>query len=156
MYNRRAFDLLMKQCIKEVKRDGNEFALLLFDIDHFKSVNDIHGHLAGDKVIQDVVKIAKNAIRDSDMICRWGGEEFLIILRECDWINGKRMAEKIRQKIADHVTMYENEEIRVTISIGVTQYMIDESNDVLIRRVDKALFRAKNGGRNRVEVGDSL
>ncbi len=150
-YNRRAFDLLMAQAVKEVKRDGKDLSLILFDIDWFKKVNDSYGHLAGDKVIQDVVNLTRQTLRESDVICRWGGEEFLIILRECNLENGTRMAENIRQKVGAHITTFQKNDIKVTISLGVAQYTGDDTEDSLLSRADKSLYLAKNNGRNRVE-----
>ena len=152
VYNRRAFDLLMAQAVKEVKRDEKDLALILFDIDWFKRVNDSYGHLAGDRVIQDIVNLTRQTLRESDVICRWGGEEFLIILRECNLENGRRMAEKICQKVEAYTTTFENNNIKVTISIGVAQYTEDDTEDSLLNRADKSLYRAKKNGRNRVEA----
>lgn len=151
VYNRRAFDLFMAQIMKEVRREKEPLSLVLFDIDHFKLINDKYGHLAGDQTIIEMIQVVKSSIRESDIICRWGGEEFLLILRGCEKENGLRMAENIRRKIENHTTRYEDREIQVTASFGVAEYHSGEGTDALINRADNAMYKAKANGRNRVE-----
>lgn len=151
VFNRRAFDLFMGQIMKEGRREKEGLSLVLFDIDHFKLVNDQYGHLAGDQTIVEIIKVVKASIRESDIICRWGGEEFLLILRGCDQENGLRMAENIRRKIENHTTLYNDRKIKVTVSFGVAEFQEGEETDTLINRADKALYKAKGGGRNRVD-----
>ena len=153
-YNRQAFDLIAAQILKESMRKKTAFSVILFDIDHFKSVNDKYGHLAGDAVIQQMVKAAKADIRGSDVLCRWGGEEFLILLRECESGPALRIAEKIRTSIEATPTRFHGHTIPATISAGVGQYRAGESLDTLISRADNRLYRAKNHGRNRCENSD--
>lgn len=152
-YNRHAFDIIYDQTLKEARRNKTTFSVILFDIDDFKRINDKHGHLAGDEVLKNIVALTLADIRESDMLCRWGGEEFLILLKECDLPNARDMAEKIRQSIKNAPTLYRGEPIPVTVSIGVAQYYPTDDEDSLLSCVDAALYRAKAEGKNRVQVG---
>jgi diguanylate cyclase (GGDEF)-like protein len=151
--NRHAFDIIYAQTLKEARRNKTTFSVILFDIDDFKRVNDKHGHLAGDEVLKNIVALTLADIRESDMLCRWGGEEFLILLKECDLPNARDMAEKIRQSIKDAPTLYRGEPIPVTVSIGVARYYPTDDEDSLLSCVDAALYRAKAEGKNRVQAG---
>ena len=150
-YNRHAFDIIYDQTLKEARRKQMTFSVILFDIDDFKHVNDMFGHLAGDVVLKNIVTLTLANIRESDMLCRWGGEEFLILLKECDLTNALGMAEKVRQCIKDAPTFYKGEEIPATVSIGVAQYHPTDDEDSLLSRVDNSLFIAKANGKDRVE-----
>ncbi len=152
IYNRQAFDIFIHQIIKDIKRKDIHFSVILFDIDHFKLINDEFGHIAGDQVIQNIVELTKGQIRESDIFCRWGGEEFLILLRECKINNAYKIAEQVRESVNNTPTRYENQDIHSSISLGVSQYQWDESIDRLLSRVDKALYVAKGKGRNATEV----
>lgn len=152
-YNRHTFDIIYDQTLKEARRKKTAFSVILFDIDDFKRVNDRYGHLVGDEVLKNIVTLTLADIRESDMLCRWGGEEFLILLKECDLPNALDMAEKIRQSIKDAPTLYRGEPIPVTVSIGVARYDPTDDEDSLLHRVDDALYRAKAEGKDRVQVG---
>ncbi len=155
IYNRQAFDIIIRQALKDVKRRKHELSVILFDIDHFKEVNDTFGHLAGDAVLQHVVNLSKQLIRDSDILCRWGGEEFLVLLDSCSIDDAYRISETIREAVEDTPATYEDQEIKVTISNGVAQYHFPEHEDSLLSRVDQCLYQAKQNGRNRSEKDDS-
>jgi diguanylate cyclase (GGDEF)-like protein len=131
------------------------FPIILFDIDDFKSLNDKFGHLAGDAVLKNIVKVTLDNTRDSDMLCRSGGEEFLILLKERDKHNALGMTEKVRNSIKSRPTLYKGEAIPATVSIGVAQYDPTDDEDSILGRVDNALFRAKEKGKDRSE-SDSL
>ncbi len=150
IYNRRAFDMFMNQVMLEQKREKDPLTIILFDIDHFKTVNDNYGHLAGDATMKDIIKIAKASIRESDCICRWGGEEFLILLKNCSQENGILMAENIRRKVERHTIRFNGQDIKVTISLGVIELQDGEHSDALLQRADNALYRAKSSGRNQI------
>jgi len=152
IYNRRAFDIIIDQALKDVERNQKHLSLILFDIDHFKKLNDTYGHLAGDYMAQEVVKTAIHAIRSNDVICRWGGDEFLIILKECGLKDAITTAEKIRKEIKAHHAMYQEKSIYATISLGVTEYARGDTRDGLLNRADRALYAAKAGGRDRCET----
>lgn len=151
-YNRHIFDIIYDQAIKEARRKKMTFSIILFDIDDFKRVNDKFGHLAGDAVLKNIVTLTLADIRGSDMLCRWGGEEFLILLKECDLTNALGMAEKVRQSIKDAPTLYKGKQIPATVSIGVAEYHPSDDEDSLLSRVDNALFGAKAKGKDRVEL----
>ena len=150
-YNRRAFDLLCREALLDSARNARDVTMVMLDIDGFKGVNDRLGHAAGDQVLLDVVRTLQGGVRASDLLCRWGGEEFLILLKGCPLDHGEKTAEKLRQAIADLVSSFEGKEIRVTISLGVAQYRPGDTEDALLKRADQALYRAKAKGRNRVE-----
>lgn len=151
--NRRAFEILFQQTIKSAKRGDHQiFSIALFDIDNFKNINDKYGHIAGDKVIYTTASIIKNHIRESDIFCRWGGEEFLLLLPECESKAAMIITEKIREIIYKEQIQIENELISITISIGVASYISNESEEALIQRADKALYTAKKTGKNKVEI----
>ena len=151
MSNRRAFDTIIEQTIKEVNRNKEPLSLIIFDIDNFKDTNDVFGHIAGDSVLKNVAKTARGNIRIPDALFRWGGEEFLIILKECGLDYAFDVAEKIRKAVANSPTLHKDKKIPTTISLGVTQYLQEESVDAMLSRVDKALYTAKHNGRDRTE-----
>lgn len=146
--NRRAFDLLLPQAIREQKRANTSLLAILIDIDKFKAINDRLGHLAGDHVIQQVAGVIENTLRQSDILCRWGGEEFLAALKDMTEPQGLLLAEKIRAAVESGIFRHEDETIPVTISLGVATYRDGETPDQLISRADKALYAAKDAGRN--------
>jgi diguanylate cyclase (GGDEF)-like protein len=153
--NRQIFDMLFDQAFKYAKRQGGKLSAIMFDVDRFKQINDTYGHTDGDLVLKDLVKTAKGQIRDSDTLCRWGGEEFLVLLPDCDIEQAGNVAEKMRQAIESHKSVaHDGRIISITASFGVAQ-LLDEDVDMdLVRRADSALYRAKENGRNRVEVGE--
>lgn len=150
-YNRHTFDIIYDQMLKEARRKQIIFSLIMFDIDDFKHINDKFGHLSGDEVLKNIVTVTLACIRESDILCRWGGEEFLILLKECDLINALDMAEKIRKSIKDKSIVRNGEAIPTTVSLGVAQYRAADNEGILLKRVDDALFRAKALGKDRAE-----
>ncbi len=151
IYNRHAFDIIMNQAIKSGQRKSIDLSIISFDIDHFKKINDQFGHPAGDLVIKNIVAETKNIIRESDAFCRWGGEEFLILLKECSLDHAYLIAEKIREAVFNASTVYKGEKIFATISLGIAHYHSDEDQAALLSKVDKLLYLAKENGRNRSE-----
>lgn len=151
--NRLSITPTFDRLIESYEKNQVPFVTILLDIDHFKKVNDEHGHPVGDKVISFVTRLAKQHVRASDYMFRWGGEEFLIALNDCDLENGKKTAEKIRDAIQEN-TLQVSEQlgISVTASLGVAQIQDSEDFDSLIARADKALYAAKGNGRNRTEL----
>ncbi|ACN14330.1 conserved hypothetical protein [Desulforapulum autotrophicum HRM2] len=152
VYNRRAFDIIIDQTLKEIQRKQTPLSIILFDLDHFKRVNDTYGHLAGDYIIQTTVGTAARTIRNSDILCRWGGEEFLILLKGCDLGDAMKTAEKIRTAVASQPARYGDDQICVTISVGVTEHTGQDTKETLLKRADKALYLAKASGKNRCET----
>lgn len=149
--NRRGFDLLAAQALLEAQREQSPLSALLIDLDHFKQLNDTHGHLAGDQVLQGFACALQGNLRQSDIICRWGGEEFILLLKDTDNAIARQLAEKIRQQTEQAVFPFNGVNLKVTASIGLTErHDGDDSLDRLIARADRALYRAKQSGRNRV------
>ncbi len=153
--NRQAFDLLVPQMLSEARRAKALLLAILIDIDHFKDVNDRLGHLAGDSVIQQVAQTIKGALRESDIVCRWGGEEFLVVVKGSGEAQGQPLAEKIRNAVEAGTFRYGKTTIPVTISLGIAAYIDGETPDQLIARADKALYEAKDRGRNLVRSADA-
>lgn len=147
LFNRGKFDDVLTKEIELSKATISQFSVLFLDIDHFKIVNDTYGHEAGDYVLKEISKILVSSVRIGDFIARWGGEEFVITLQSTNVNEASILAEKIRLKVQEHDFI---EGGKQTISIGVTQYIHRENKDELMKRVDKALYAAKKGGRNKV------
>jgi len=120
----------------------------MFDIDYFKKVNDENGHDAGDRVLVEYSKLISSTIRDSDIFCRVGGEEFMVILPHTIVENAIQIAEKLRITVEIHEC-----KIPITISLGVVEYKLDETLNHFLKRLDMALYKAKDDGRNRVVAG---
>jgi len=150
-YNRHAFDIIMNQVIKGAQRKDLDLSIISFDIDHFKKINDEFGHPAGDLVIKNIVTLTKDIIRESDAFCRWGGEEFLILLKDCSIDDASLICEKIRDAVFNTHVIYKGEKIFSSVSLGVAQHHPDEDQISLLSRVDKLLHLAKENGRNRSE-----
>jgi diguanylate cyclase (GGDEF)-like protein/PAS domain S-box-containing protein len=151
--NRRAGDLSLQDALIAWQRHGTCFALLLLDCDHFKRVNDRWGHDVGDKVLAALVRICRENLREADTIIRWGGEEFLLCLRGAGRDVALSIAERLREAIACASVEHDSGSFQVTVSIGVTLVdAADRNTDEIVRRADQALYRAKEAGRNRVEL----
>ena len=144
--NRRYFNIKLDNEIIRSKRYSAPLSVIMLDIDHFKKVNDTYGHDVGDMVLKEVVNVVKNDLRQADIFCRVGGEEFIIILPETLVSHSYQISEKIRKLVESHL----KESIpKVTISLGVAQLLDEDNKDSLLIRVDKALYEAKESGRNR-------
>lgn len=148
--NRHMFDMLFDQQLKAAQRHGDPVSILLLDLDHFKKINDGYGHGTGDRVLKNLVLTLKERLRDSDTIVRWGGEEFLILLPDCDLYRAVYVAESLRQTVEAGSFVLERRDLKVTASIGVAQYEEGDSVEDLIARADKGLYKAKDQGRNQV------
>lgn len=148
LLNRRSGDAFLTEQINLGRRYGHPFSVILCDIDHFKAVNDEFGHDQGDRVLQGLVGCIGDVLRETDLLVRWGGEEFMALLPETDLAGGRRLAERMRTA-AEACDFGLGRP--VTISLGVAQYRTGEAANHLTRRVDDALYRAKEGGRNRTE-----
>ncbi|HLD64968.1 MAG TPA: diguanylate cyclase [Pseudomonas sp.] len=146
-----------EECLKHEyarhRRYQSTAALVMFDIDHFKKVNDTFGHPAGDKVIQAVAEVVREQVRDTDYAGRYGGEEFVVLLPDVDSAGALLFAERLRQRIESLLIIYEGQSIPFTISLGVADLNqpMDEYQQ-LIERADQALYASKKGGRNQVNL----
>jgi len=148
---RRAFETEMNKEFDRAKRHHKDMSLVLFDLDHFKEVNDLYGHAAGDLKLQNIISICKEEVRPIDAVGRLGGEEFAILLPETGLEGAQTTAERVRESIAKTETLYASSGITVTASFGVTELSSTDTDlDTLILRADKALYEAKNKGRNQV------
>jgi len=148
-YNRTKFNEIIEREIERVKRYNQPLSIIIFDIDHFKKVNDKYGHSVGDYVLKTLADIVRENIRKIDYFVRWGGEEFMIISSETNLKEASALAERIREIIESYMF----EDIRkVTVSLGVTEFKENDTVDSLIKRADDAMYEAKKKGRNRVEV----
>ncbi|WP_088330182.1 sensor domain-containing diguanylate cyclase [Lacimicrobium sp. SS2-24] len=147
--NRRKLDDILASEIGRASRYDTPLSIILADIDHFKRVNDKHGHLKGDEVISRVAQLLKHHTRETDTVGRWGGEEFLLICPGIEQQSATELAEKIREMIAAEK---QNGDIAVTASFGVSQYRQQDTVDSLVSRADKALYNSKQSGRNQVSA----
>ncbi len=147
--NRRQFDNQLRALIALGKRYHEELAVMMIDIDHFKQINDEYGHDIGDRILIELVRQLKKQVREPDLLARWGGEEFIILLPHTNADTASRMAERIRLLIAEH---HFNKPEHLTISIGVTSLMAEDSAKSLVVRSDRALYQAKRSGRNCVVI----
>lgn len=149
LYNRRIIDDLISAQYKDGTWISLPISILLIDIDHFKQINDNFGHAQGDHILREFAKIMQKLCRNEDLLIRYGGEEFLIITHHKK-SEGERMAEQIRAYTESHLTL--PDQSHVTVSIGVTELLAEDSFLECVNRVDQAMYSAKNGGRNRVVV----
>jgi two-component system cell cycle response regulator len=157
LYNRRFFLEALGKEIARANRFKTEFILCLLDLDHFKKINDTHGHPAGDLVLADVGRMLNKLIRINDLPCRYGGEEFVIILPETRLEEAKNVCERFREQVSDHDFRLGSSSIRVTISAGIAMYngYFSKNAEDIISEADQALYKSKRNGRNRVsEFGD--
>jgi diguanylate cyclase (GGDEF)-like protein len=156
LFNRRWMNVFFKRQIARALNDNMPMALLLADLDHFKQINDKYGHLVGDEILSAVASLLTQQIRPSDLLARFGGEEFALILSGTSVEEAKQIAERIRAAIEAVQFKIDNEvhqEIHVTISVGITSLMLGDEMNNLLTRADQALYQAKENGRNRVEIG---
>jgi two-component system, cell cycle response regulator len=154
--NRRHIEPQLVGEIARAKRHQTRFSILMADLDHFKRVNDQYGHDVGDEVLREVACRIRALLRTEDRPARWGGEEFLVLLTDTDAGQAAVVADKLRQAIADQVVESSGGRIPITISVGVAAYAGEKEPLEIIKRADRALYRAKAEGRNRVSVdGDA-
>lgn len=151
--NRRAFETRLKEEFERTKRYRSVFTLIMVDIDHFKKVNDVYGHNAGDQILRLVAKVLEDQTRFNDFVSRYGGEEFVVLLPESKADQGRYVAEKIRRAVENTSFMNAGEKIKVTVSAGVGEVVAEsDTPETFVNRVDAALYEAKKNGRNRVEM----
>ena len=152
LFNRQAFAILMDKLQADYQRENRPLSVVMADVDHFKSINDSYGHSVGDQVLARIAELLRTGLRKSDIAVRWGGEEFLLLLRNCDLTEARQIADKLRLLIEQETLELKGQRVPMTISMGVSQLDRGESSEQAIQRADVALYRAKNSGRNRIEV----
>jgi diguanylate cyclase (GGDEF)-like protein len=148
--NRKQLDLVLAEEIPRSRRQNHPLSLLMIDIDHFKNINDTHGHLTGDSVLRGLAGILQRRLRPSDRLGRYGGEEFCVILPETSLHNAAKFGEELRALVEAHAFVAEDKNIRVTISVGVGTLQDDMAMGDFYKSADEMLYRAKRTGRNRV------
>jgi diguanylate cyclase (GGDEF)-like protein len=151
--NRRVMERHIRKEIKRYRRDGNPFSLIFIDIDDFKAINDTHGHRVGDKCLQSLVTRMQEVLRGSDLIARYGGDEFMVFLSDTRQSTAQKIAEKLSGAISKMCFIYRNREIHLTVSIGLTQVEDGDARpEEIIERADSALYEAKNQGKDCIMV----
>ena len=150
LYNRRYGDKCLQQMCKKMQESGIEYCVAIGDIDFFKKVNDRYGHEAGDVVLTKVARILREKIMSKGYVCRWGGEECLIVLEDCEQEQAKQILQDVLDVLRGQSIECQGQNICVTMSVGVVQVASDEKIDDILRRADKKLYDAKAGGRDRI------
>lgn len=140
MNNRRGLDDAVNTQFAMMSRYHSKFSIAIFDIDHFKQVNDREGHVYGDRVLQELANLFEECVRDTDIIARYGGEEFIIVMPQTDLIGACSFSERLRSQVANR--------LMITVSGGVTVAVESDTPETLIARADSALYSAKDSGRN--------
>ena len=150
--NRRCFENCFDKEFARAKRYGNKLSIGIIDVDFFKKINDTYGHLCGDYILQEVAYNIVNNFRQTDFVFRYGGEEFTVILTETSVESAQIPFERLRKTIEEQVFKYDNKDIKVTISAGISSNTELQDAWDMLDEADKALYKAKNNGRNRVEL----
>jgi diguanylate cyclase (GGDEF)-like protein len=158
LWNRAAIFDFLKRELNRAERDGGPVSVVLADLDHFKQVNDTYGHLAGDVVLREAARRMTESLRSHDLIGRYGGEEFLLVLPGCDAARAAGLAERLRRCVGDQAVSMAEGAITATVSLGVaaTHTPAAAEAEKLLRAADDALYRAKRAGRNRVESSQEV
>lgn len=148
-WNRLKFETAADQEIRRCRRYGYPLSVIFIDLDHFKHINDVHGHAIGDQVLCQLTELIRGRLREFDSLCRWGGEEFLVLAPHTDLENARKLAENLRSAVVACQSLVDD---TLSVSMGVALLEKDEDLETLIKKADDALYRAKERGRNRVEV----
>ncbi|MCH2240967.1 MAG: GGDEF domain-containing protein, partial [Aquabacterium sp.] len=151
LYNRRHMLEVIAQQIKRLERSGASFSLVILDLDHFKRINDTLGHAVGDQVLRHFAQVARKNLRQTDVIARWGGEEFLVLLPDTGGEQGIQGVQRMRASLEEG-PLVEKPEVKVTFSAGLTEFQPGETLEQAIERADQALYQAKARGRNCTKV----
>lgn len=152
LLNRQSFATSFKDAALEMQRLKLPLSFILFDIDYLKKINEAYGHANGDRIIMDIARLSKRSVRGSDLVCRWGGEQFALLLQRCELEQAYKVAEQLRLNVQNYAFSIDDKKAPVTISLGVAEWTADESIDELFGRADDAVFLAKSEGRNRAEI----
>lgn len=150
IHNKRFLQESLEREVNRARRHNRDLSVLMFDIDHFKRVNDQYGHLAGDHVLREVAHVVQERIRRDEIFARWGGEEFALVLPETPLEGAYQLGEDLRLRIQGHRFVFQGEQIPVTISGGAALLQEDQGGSELIKAADAKLYEAKRSGRNRI------
>src|SRR5690606_29303082 len=150
IHNKRYLIEALERDVMRARRHERDLCAVIFDIDHFKDINDRYGHLAGDYVLRELARVIQERIRRDEVFARYGGEEFVMILPETNMDGAVKLSEAVREMIATHKFVFQGETIPITISMGVALLAENMTGTELITAADTKLYAAKNGGRNRV------
>jgi diguanylate cyclase (GGDEF)-like protein len=153
LHNRRAFINLTEQEMARARRNGQPISILMVDIDHFKHINDQYGHALGDLVLKDIASLLRSTLREQDLLCRWGGEEFVMLLSDTDLDEALTVAERARQSIEQAIIEIQGASLHITVTIGVAR--VGDDLDQAVDAADQAMYEGKRAGRNRVSALDS-
>lgn len=151
--NRAAWTERLEHEVGQWQQHGNSLLLAMLDLDHFKRINDNYGHLAGDKVLKIIANVLRKRLRGSDFIARFGGEEFVLLMPNTSLPAGARIVEALRAAVEACPFHFKGEPVTITVSVGLSAFKAGDRSDLVIKRADQALYRAKDAGRNRVEAG---
>ncbi|VVP71617.1 hypothetical protein PS914_01222 [Pseudomonas fluorescens] len=151
--NRAAWSERLDHEISQWQQQGNTLLLAMLDLDHFKRINDNYGHLAGDKVLKIIAGVLRKRLRGTDFIARFGGEEFVLLMPATEAVAGAKLLEKLRSFIEACPFHFKGEPVTITLSIGLSTFKAGEHSDLVLKRADQALYRAKHAGRNQVQIG---
>jgi diguanylate cyclase (GGDEF)-like protein len=148
--NRHVFQMLFHQVAGNARRRNEAVTLMCLDLDGFKAINDRFGHQAGDGVLRQFSEVVNSIVRESDTLCRWGGDEFLLLMAGCNAAEAAEVAEKIRHAVEERSFKFDGERVQLTISIGITEVAVDDAMESVVARADQALYQAKDSGRNQI------
>jgi diguanylate cyclase (GGDEF)-like protein/PAS domain S-box-containing protein len=150
--NRRMLDEALRVRIENLSRYGWDFGFLIVDIDHFKAINDKHGHVVGDAAIASIANTLLGAVRTGDFVARWGGDEFAILVQASDALGLRETADRVRALVAQSEVRFDGGRFSIHVSIGGALAVLHETPDQILGRADRALYSAKHGGRNRIAI----
>ena len=153
LLNRRSMESLLKSELDRIQRYQNHSCIIILDLDYFKDVNDTYGHPIGDLLLIEIADLLKNELLSADQIARWGGEEYLVFLPHVSYLQGVKVAEKLRESIEKKQFLLNEFDVHITASFGVVELNHHTNNtlEIAYKEVDRSLYRAKELGRNRVE-----
>jgi diguanylate cyclase (GGDEF)-like protein len=151
MFNRRRFAIELEMLFIRARKEQTPLSMIMLDADYFKKINDAFGHVAGDKVLCDLAHLCQQVIRDSDVVCRFGGEEFAFLLPDSDLSEAIPIAERLITAVRNNAVVWQGQSIRYQVSIGVAELSADDAEAMhLLHRTDTQLYRAKTNGRNQI------
>ncbi|MEA3436509.1 MAG: diguanylate cyclase, partial [Thermodesulfobacteriota bacterium] len=158
LYNRRYFNEVVEKEVSRAMRYETDLVLCMIDLDYFKKINDTYGHLAGDMTLSEIAGILKKCVRQSDLCCRYGGEEFTVIMTNTDTKGAEKVSERFRKMVAHRLFQHNSSKFHCTVSVGIAAYKpeLKQSSTELLEAADYALYKAKAQGRNRVVTIDAL